>query len=309
MPTTANGKPWHQLDLLEVELTGPATKAVQTALTSGLNRLLKFDPNARLGTASAIHGMRTSTRRLRSTLRSFSRLIKPEWARPVEGELKWLAQVLGTVRDLDVLHARFSEAAPHARKRLAPLFQAIEMEREQAQENLNETLAGDRYQRLIDRLKFAAEFPAMREDAKIRRKSDLARLMLKPWKSLKKAGRALELNDHAEAFHEVRKRAKRVRYTAEDLAEVLGGWRVKEAGRFAKEATRIQRTLGEHQDAIIAARMLSGAVVNSPHLSSFVAAAQKLQLEQHRHADKARKHYFKVWNKFDRKSLRRWIKD
>ena len=49
----------------------------------------------------AVHKMRVATRRLRAALRVFEDMLPPS-ATHLRGELKWLAGVLGAVRDLDV---------------------------------------------------------------------------------------------------------------------------------------------------------------------------------------------------------------
>ena len=78
------------------------------------------------------------------------------------------------------------------------------------------------------------------------------------WRRLRKCGRALRPSDPDEAFHEVRKRAKRARYTAEMVAPILRGDDARGARRFIRGATRIQDILGEHQDAIVAGDELIG---------------------------------------------------
>src|SRR5262245_34430700 len=88
-----------------------AERVFREALARGLERLRQHDPAVREGDVKGVHGMRTSTRRLRSTLRTFCPLLDGEWARPLEDELKWLAGLLGAVRDLDVLEERLRNAA------------------------------------------------------------------------------------------------------------------------------------------------------------------------------------------------------
>ena len=50
-----------------------------------------------------VHQARVATRRLRSHLRTFRKLLEPEWAEPLRDELGWLGDELGGVRDADVL--------------------------------------------------------------------------------------------------------------------------------------------------------------------------------------------------------------
>src|SRR5919198_4630559 len=81
-------------------------------------RLLRHETAIRLGESTdgsatdtpgwdheEVHQARVATRRWRSTLRTFGRLLDPEWSAALSMELSWLAGLLGTVRDADVLLA------------------------------------------------------------------------------------------------------------------------------------------------------------------------------------------------------------
>ncbi|MHB1561050.1 MAG: CHAD domain-containing protein, partial [Isosphaeraceae bacterium] len=77
----------------------PVSKAVLAAFETALSRIRATDAAARRGDVEGIHRLRTTTRRLRSELRAFRDLLAPEWAGPIEAELKWLAGLLGDVGD------------------------------------------------------------------------------------------------------------------------------------------------------------------------------------------------------------------
>ena len=66
------------------------------------------------GTPTGIHRLRTTTRRLRSELRSLEELVDGRWRDQLDAELKWLAGRLGEVRDLDILLARLKKGAGRA---------------------------------------------------------------------------------------------------------------------------------------------------------------------------------------------------
>src|SRR5215211_7876434 len=79
-------------------------------LASGTLRLFRHEAGVRTGEdPEAVHQARVATRRLRSTLRTFSSLLDPDWTDRLRDELKWLADLLGQVRDTDVLLERFNE--------------------------------------------------------------------------------------------------------------------------------------------------------------------------------------------------------
>ena len=113
----------------------PVGHVILAALRGAVSRLAARDPDARRGDAEGIHGLRTATRRLRSELGALEDLIDRHWREPIEGELKWLAGLLGGVRDLDVLTARLHKAASgreRARPRSARAGASIHFARGQA---------------------------------------------------------------------------------------------------------------------------------------------------------------------------------
>jgi CHAD domain-containing protein len=104
----------------------------------------------------SVHQMRVATRRIRSVLRAYRRRFEPEAAAAVDGELRWLAAVLGEVRDLEVLHARF-------RMRLAELAEAdqsprwlrdVAQQEARARDRLRAGLLTPRYFALLDALEY-----------------------------------------------------------------------------------------------------------------------------------------------------------
>src|SRR4051812_13919811 len=128
----ANVKSPAEPETVGVDPGAPAAAAIRAALVGGVGRLRGGDPSARRGIVEGVHRMRTSTRRLRSALRTFRDLVEADWARPLEAELKWLAEVLGAVRDLDVLHERLRLAAGDSAGGLAPLFGALTLRHDAA---------------------------------------------------------------------------------------------------------------------------------------------------------------------------------
>ena len=116
----------------------------------GLRRIVKNDPRTRLQDVEGVHQMRVGARRLRSDLRTFGALVAPEWANDLSQELKWLAQALGEVRDLDVLEERLKTSARDIGVELQGLWNALEERRLQALDALDQVLVSDRYRSLLD---------------------------------------------------------------------------------------------------------------------------------------------------------------
>ena len=80
-------------------------------------RLPAADPEAGRGEPEEVHRLRTSTRRLRSELRTVSDLVDGEWGEHLEQELKSLSAVLGSVRDLDIFVNGCTRPSPLLRQR------------------------------------------------------------------------------------------------------------------------------------------------------------------------------------------------
>ena len=85
----------------------PAGDVVRGYLNQQLVRLLDCDARVRLDQDESIHDMRVATRRLRSTLSTFGRLLPAPLAADLERRLGELANTLGRVRDAQVLAERF----------------------------------------------------------------------------------------------------------------------------------------------------------------------------------------------------------
>jgi CHAD domain-containing protein len=287
----------------------PAADAIVAALRGAVLRIAASDPEARSGDSEGIHRLRTSTRRLRSELRAFEDMVEPRWRGQIEQELKWLADLLGGVRDLDILIVRLRNAVERPQgSALAPLFRALEARHASASCALKDGLQGERYRRLVAILKDAVARPELRDAAWEPCRTALAPLAAGAWRRLKKRARSLRECDPDEEFHEVRKRAKRARYTAELVAPILGRRIAESAARFIRLTTQIQDVLGEFHDAIVAAEELKCELAQHGNDSAFVSEASRLLESQHAAGRAARSAFFPVWYKLDRNKSTRWMK-
>ncbi len=195
---------------------------VKWALARHVRWLIAHDPGARLGREpESLHQMRVATRQLRAVLRAARPLLVPEWADSLRDELRWLGQLLGPARDLDVQLAYFREesATLDARDR-RPLTQFIahlETQRNNVQESLLNELKSERYLDLIRRLQQAPHDPTIVESTVTLR--DLAK---QEFTKLRNAIRQAGDSPNNANIHKTRIRTKRARYAAE-LAEPTVG--------------------------------------------------------------------------------------
>ena len=97
---------------------------------------------------------------------------------------------------------------------------------------------------LLDRLVEAARAPKFAEGADVSAAEALPGLVQRPWDHLTKAVAQLDDDPSYEHLHEIRIRAKRVRYAAEAATLAL-----PEAQTMATTAAAVQEVLGEQHDA------------------------------------------------------------
>ncbi len=299
-------------DVVVAPLDSDATVAavVAAAIGAGVTRIIRHDPGVRLGDdPEHVHQARVGTRRLRSDLRTFRPLLDEEWTRSARDELGWLAGALGEVRDADVLTGRLLGQARTLdgadSKAAAALLQRIAIERDEARLRLLAVLASDRYVALLDSLVRAANDPPLSaEEAPGDRKAAavLAPLVRRPWKQL--AHHVAQLPDDApdDSLHQVRIRAKRVRYAAEAVAGVIG----KPAQKLADAVAAVQDVLGDMHDAVVAERWLRRQGTSGPAGRALVAG-QLVTLQRQEQAV-CRKEWRRPWRRAAKKKRRRWLK-
>jgi inorganic triphosphatase YgiF len=92
----------------EPDLPATAGRTATAYLRTQLAAVVALDPAVRRAEEDAVHRMRVATRRARSALKSFRRELDRSATDPLGDELKWLAGVLGTARDREVLHERLT---------------------------------------------------------------------------------------------------------------------------------------------------------------------------------------------------------
>jgi len=225
-------------------------------LADQVDTVLAYDHKVRLQHYDAVHKMRVAVRRTRSILKSYGPVLDRGRTDPLQPELKWLADALGEVRDLEVLRERFTgRLADLAHNGSHPWLDALADEEQAAYRRLFATLKEPRYFALLDALEGLVADPPLTERARRPIDREVPRLVTRSWHRLAKAYESIEAaEDHDAARHETRKAAKRARYTAEAAAAALG----KPAANVAAQAESLQEVLGRFQDGVIAQQHLAG---------------------------------------------------
>lgn len=223
------------------------------------------------GAPDPVHQARVALRRLRSAFKLFRPLFEGDaQADALRGELRWLAGLLGSVRDIDVTAARFD----------GEVGRQLAVARATAFATARETIAGRRARLLmIDLSEWLAlgGWTQAAESAEARA-SDVrlfaATLLDKRRRRLKRRGADLAALDDP-ARHRVRIEAKTLRYATEFFASVYAGVHTGRAkarrrhGHFLDALKALQDALGDLNDIAAARGVLDrlGIAADLPDLA------------------------------------------
>jgi CHAD domain-containing protein len=225
-----------------------AGEAVMAYLRDQVDKIKHYDVQVRQNADDAVHKMRVATRRLRSALRVYRRLVDTG---DLAAELQWLGRRLSAARDLEVQYTRLQQAISALPVELVPgpvqarLTRHFGPAQEKARRKVLETLRGKRYFRLLDRLDQVVADPALTARAGRQARKELP-------KHLNRAYRKADQRVAAGDIHPGRKAAKRLRYGLEAAVPVLG----KPADKARKQAKAFTKLSGDYQDSVVAGPVL-----------------------------------------------------
>jgi CHAD domain-containing protein len=236
----------------------PAADPLQRAVAEQVGELVVWDRAVRADAYDSVHQMRVTTRKLRGLLRDY----QESFGLPDDGwvldELRELAGILGVARDAEVLAERYErelgELTPElvrgpVRERLVGGAQR------RYQIGLRRSLIAmrsPRYFRLLDALEsIAAQAPGSASGSE-QTPVTIDAAYQKVRKAAKAAAQVDEehpdnRDERDQAVHLIRKRAKRLRYTAAATG----------ADKVSEQAKAIQSLLGDHQDSVVSREHLS----------------------------------------------------
>ncbi|MFJ8494699.1 CHAD domain-containing protein [Streptomyces sp. NPDC094038] len=262
--------------------TGPAAPRtagdhVMAYVRDQRDAVVELDPAVRLDTEEGVHDMRVATRRLRSTFRTFGKVLDRRVTDPIADELKWLAGELGVGRDQEVLAERLEADLAAVPPALVdgPVHDRLRHWAEASERGSRSRLLGvldsQRYLALLDTLDSLAADPPLLKAAAGDPEEILAKAVHKDFAKvtdlIETAMAQPPGHDRDLGLHEARKKAKRTRYAAETARPALGG----PAKTLLKSMKSLQTLLGEHQDSVMARETLRelSAVAHAAGESTF----------------------------------------
>ncbi|CDO89340.1 hypothetical protein AWC29_12465 [Mycobacterium triplex] len=250
----------------------PPEDPVQRAIAEQIDELMVWDRAVRADVYDSVHQMRVTTRKIRSLLKDAQAGLSDDTHAWVLDELRELAGILGVARDAEVLAQRYEQELDRLSPELVrgPVRERlIEGAKRRYQSGLRRSLIAmrsQRYFRLLDALdSIVAESPATATgeqpppvtiDAAYKKVRKAAKAAAQADEAAQAAQAAQEEHaepsadaedhddeehDRDEALHVIRKRAKRLRYTAAATG----------AEDVSKQAKAIQSLLGDHQDSVV----------------------------------------------------------
>jgi CHAD domain-containing protein len=252
----------------KIDLALSPSQRADAAVTAVLRRLLAIIEANLEGTiadidAEFLHDFRVSVRRTRGVLREFRGLFPPAELARFRREFRWLQQVTGETRDLDVYVLGFDpmrDLLPDVpRAELDPVAAVLNARRLSARRAMVRALRGQRTHGLLQEwpavLEELVELPLEDRPDAVRPVVEVAaKRIRKVYARMVDTGAAIGPDSPSEEYHELRKRGKELRY----LLELFG------APLFAEEVVRpmvkklkaLQDVLGRHQDREVQTTML-----------------------------------------------------
>ncbi|MCT7660250.1 CYTH and CHAD domain-containing protein [Mycobacterium deserti] len=226
---------------------------VHRAVAEQVDELLVWDRAVREDVYDSVHQMRVTTRKIRSLLQASEGAFGISDDAWILDELRQLAGVLGVARDAEVLAERYEHALDELPPELVrgPVRERlVEGAKRRYASGLRRSLIAmrsERYFRLLDALEgLVAAEPAPVQPGEEERGPVTIDSAYKKIRKATKAAAASD-DDHDEALHRIRKRAKQLRYTASATGQA----------KVSDRAKSIQSLLGDHQDSVVSRSHLS----------------------------------------------------
>ncbi|WP_222268244.1 CYTH and CHAD domain-containing protein [Modestobacter marinus] len=231
----------------------PAGEVLRAVLRDQVAALQDADLMVRTGQPDAVHQVRVACRRLRSILAAFRPVLDRAQTDPLRQELADVGAALSGGRDAEVAlgHLRALVAGQPEELVLGPvaarLRQAEIKELQAAEGKARKVLSGAAYLQLRDDLDALLADPPLTAHAAAAADEVAREVLGRTAKRLRRTVHAAMDTDDPTALHEVRKAAKRVRYSAEAVVPVLG----EPVAELVDALKDVQDVLGARQDTVV----------------------------------------------------------
>jgi CHAD domain-containing protein len=211
-----------------------------------------------------LHDLRVAVRRTRSLQRELKSVFPPRELKRFRQEFKWLQQVTGPSRDLDVYLLEFDDfvaAVPESERPSLELLRELLTERRASERtNMERELRSARTTALLREWPdFLERLPALpvddRPDAVTPIGEVAARRIERVYRQMLKMGRAIGNDSPHSDLHDLRKKGKELRYLLEFFSPLFPK---KVTKPLVQKLKALQNTLGRFQDREVQADMVRG---------------------------------------------------
>jgi len=283
-------------DPARVELHLRAGTPVPDALREIFGAYLGVIRAHREGTRRALdpeflHDFRVAVRRTRALLRGTKAALPPSLYERFREEFRWLARQTSRARDLDVYLLDFDDFTGRLprpdRPALEPVRVWLQRETEREHERLADVLAGERVDTILDDWAAAIRSDAFGAGSSTRDPtagSLAARVVARAHRRVLRDGRTITADSPDEALHDLRKRAKALRYLVDGFRGAFDRKTVKKQIRHLKD---LQDNLGRHQDRAVQVetlRRIAHELDGTPPATFMALGYLVEQLDRDRHA-------------------------
>jgi CHAD domain-containing protein len=286
----------------------PVRLVVREALRRYVRDLLTQDVVVRRGGDDGVHQMRVAARRLRSAMKTFRPLLDRNWTDSLRAELKWLADSLGGARDSEVMLERLVADLDRLPADLvvgpvrARLDQVLGGDLVRHSSSVLKTLRSERYVALLERLVDAAWEPLTTPVAETPAGDAIRELLTRSWSRLSRDVDRLDRPSATdEEWHRARIDTKQMRYACDAVEPVAGSG----AKRLSRRLAKLQDALGEHQDTVMARRVLR-TIATGPRGGTVAFTIGLLYARQQEAAARSRARFRRLWVEAARSRHRRW---
>jgi CHAD domain-containing protein len=225
----------------------------------------------------------------------------------LQDHMKWLAGLLGGLRDLDVLYERLwgnlSLWKIQDQSAAERLLARVEEERELARHRISEAFRSAQFGVLVLLLgDFDRFLPTDVSIPRKRLKRSLRKSCTRAWRRVRRDVKRLQRGATSDELHRLRLVVKRARYTFDFASAVVGAPAKTHASKLAK----LQGILGEHQDASMEISWLErftqegGDPAAAELAKQLILAQREVQVTQ-------RKKWKRVWGEASEKKLVDWL--
>ncbi|MFT8719890.1 CHAD domain-containing protein [Acetobacter sp.] len=269
-------------------------KGFRSLVRAGLGGMVGNLSAAEAGDLEGIHQMRVAIRQLRTIFKMFENYTDPRSVTGFQKELGRIGRVLGTARDWDVFCVETLPAAFDGDTSSSALNEAASARRRAAHQILRDELATPALTALLLSITVWVEAdPLLQNDAFLNAPlSDIApKLLDHAARKVKKRGHHISQLS-MEELHAFRKALKKLRYGSGYFFNLYPSGAVT---RFMKLCKKLQNSLGDINDAVVAANLMDTLKEAN---SDLVAVANAFQKWNEKRRQQALKSLPKQWKDF-----------